>query len=142
MPYLRIGRRLIPFAIVLLAALTTRADESAKKPADAPKSPALPATLAGFEDAGTFHLYKSEEQLVTIEFTWKTDGTFENKSVLSVAGQSLKNSFTVTSDKDGRWEKITGSRGDTNATIVRKGDVAEVTTKDKTEKVELKPNTV
>ena len=52
---------------------------------DAPKS--LPASLAGFEDSGTFHLYKSEERLVAIEFAWKKDGSFDNKSVLALAGQ-------------------------------------------------------
>jgi uncharacterized protein len=132
---------LVSTAIILLAALVARADEPAKKPADSPKSPpAVPATLAGFEDSGTFHLYKSEELLVTIEFTWKKDGSFENKSVLTLSGQTLRTSFTVTPDKDGRWEKITGTNAGTDFTIARKGGAAEVTSKDKTEKVELKPD--
>src|SRR6266513_1375453 len=103
MPHGRTGRSLATLGVLLLATMTVRADEPAKKPADAPKSPpALPASLAGFEDSGTFHLYKSEELLVTIEFTWKKDGSFDNKSVLSLGGQTLRESFTVTPDKDGR----------------------------------------
>jgi putative CocE/NonD family hydrolase len=135
------SRRLVSAGIVLLAAVVVWADEPAKKPADPPKSPpALPASLAGFEDAGTFHLYKSEEQLVTIEFTWKKNGSFENKSVLSLGGQTVKQSFTVTPDKDGRWEKIEVKAGSGDVTIVRKGGSVERTAKGKTETYELKPD--
>src|SRR5437899_3956748 len=97
-------RRLIPVGLVVLAALAVGADEPAKKPADTPDPrPALPASLAGFADAGTFHLYKAEERIVTIEFAWKKDGSFENKSALSLGGQTVRTSFAVTPDKDGRW---------------------------------------
>jgi uncharacterized protein len=143
MPDHRSGRRLVAVGIVLLAALAVRADEPAKKPADPSKSPpALPASLAGFEDAGTFHLYKSEELLVTIEFTWKKDGSVENKSVLSLGGQTVRNSFAVTPDKDGRWEKIEIKAGSGDVTIVRKSGAVERTAKGKTETYELKPDAV
>src|SRR5262245_38708831 len=97
--------------------------------------PALPLPLSGFEASGPFHLYRAEERLVTIEFAWKKDGSFDNKSALALAGQTARTSFTVTPDKDGRWEKITATNAGTESTIVRKGDVAEVTTKGKTETV-------
>ncbi|HKB03242.1 MAG TPA: CocE/NonD family hydrolase, partial [Gemmataceae bacterium] len=136
----QLTRSILPAALILLAALTARADEPAKKAAHPPKTPALPRSLAGFEDAGTFYVYKAEERLVTIEFTWKKDGSFDNKSVLSLGGQTVRTSFSVTPDKDGRWEKITGSNAANEVTIVRKGDAAEVTTKEKTETVPLKPD--
>jgi hypothetical protein len=138
----RAGRRLVPTGIVVFAALAVGADEPAKKPAGAPEPPALPASLAGFEDSGTFHLYKSEERLVTIEFAWKKDGSFENKSALSLGGQTVRTSFTVTPDKNGRWEKIEVKGGSGDVTIVRKGGTVERTAKGETETYELKPDTL
>ena len=63
--------------------------------------------LVGFY--GVFHLYKDEEILVRINFTWKDDGSFENKSVLEFAGQKVSGDFTITADKEGYWTKIEGS---------------------------------
>jgi uncharacterized protein len=121
-----------PAAVVLLAVLAAPAVEA--------DEPARPASLAGFEDSGTFHLYVSEERIVTIEFTWKKDGTFENKSTLTVAGQTLRTSFAATPDKDGRWGKITGTGQTGDFAVVPKDGTAEVTTKGKSEKVPLEPD--
>jgi putative CocE/NonD family hydrolase len=134
------NRRHILLGLVVLAVPAVGADEPAKKPTGTPE--ASPAPLSGFEDSGTFHLYKSEERLVTIEFAWKKDGSFENKSVLSLAGQSVRTSFTVTPDKDGLWEKIEGNNAGSEVTIVRKHDTAEITSKGKSQTVKLKPNAV
>jgi putative CocE/NonD family hydrolase len=79
-----------------------------KKAQDKPAE-ALPAKLSGFSDAGVFHLYKDEEILVRINFTWKEDGNFENKSVLEFGGQKQIFSTTITTDKDGYWIKIEGT---------------------------------
>ena len=35
------------------------------------------ASMGGYEDAGTFTLYQNEEPIVTMEFTWASDGTYE-----------------------------------------------------------------
>jgi putative CocE/NonD family hydrolase len=138
MPSHRNPSRLVSALILLLAPLFLVAQEPTKKP-DAEAKPVLPASLGGFEDSGTFHVYVAEERLITIEFKWKKDGSFENKSVLAFAGQSVRYAFTVTPDKDGRWEKITGSSAGTDYTMVRKADGVEITQKGKTDTVKLKP---
>jgi putative CocE/NonD family hydrolase len=110
-----------------------------KEPARKAEPPALPASLSGFSDAGVFHLYKDEEQLATITFTWKRDGSFEDRSTLSYAGQTVKQSTKITPDKDGRWQTIvlTSPRGDT--TVTREGGIAKRVHKDETVTVKLKP---
>jgi putative CocE/NonD family hydrolase len=89
-------------------------------------------------DTGTFSLYKDEERLVTITFSLKTDGSFENHSVLSLAGQSVKQSVKITPDKEGRWSAIAmnGPQGETS--IVREQDTARQTAKGKTVTIKLK----
>ena len=78
-----------------------------KKPE--PKAePALPAKLSGFSDSGIFHLYKDEEPIVKCTFTWKEDGSFQNKGVLQYAGQKVETRVNITPDKEGRWSKIEG----------------------------------
>jgi putative CocE/NonD family hydrolase len=148
MPFARGGMRRALVAILGLAVLAApRAgaqDKPAKKDAEPPKkeAPALPASLAGFTDSGTFHIYKDEDRLVTIEFTWKPDGTYENKSALSFAGQTVNQSFTVTPDKDGRWEKVEMKSPAGDARLVRREGVAERTAKDKTTAIKLQANAV
>jgi uncharacterized protein len=136
--------RVLLVGVLALAGAAARADEQPKKLDDGAKkkAPALPASLAGFSDAGTFYLYKGEERLITIDFTWKPDGSYETKSALSLAGQTVKQSFAVTPDKDGRWERVAMKSPAGDVALVRKGDGLEVTVKDTTTTAKLKANHV
>jgi putative CocE/NonD family hydrolase len=115
-------------------------DKTPAKPAET-KSPALPTPLSGFSDSGTFGIYKNEERLAVIDFRWQEDGSYENKAVLSLAGQTVKMALKITPDKDGRWLKIAddGPRGP--ATVEREGSVAKRTFQGKTTTTNLRPDT-
>jgi hypothetical protein len=136
------------FAAAVLAGLAltseaVRAEQTSQKEKSVPAaaSPdAVPAPLSGLDDSGTFLLYKDEERLVTITFTLKPNGAFENQSVLSFAGQSVKQSVKITPDKEGRWATITTTSPRGDVSLVREGDVARQTTKGKTVTINLKPN--
>jgi putative CocE/NonD family hydrolase len=116
-------------------------EDQAKGQKEEAGKPVLPDSLTGFSDSGTFHLYKNEERLMTITFTWTADGSFQNNSTLSVAGQTVKQSLTIRPDKDGLWATIkhTSPKGDVD--IVREGGVAKQTTSGKTVTINLKQGT-
>ena len=122
----RLSRRCLGFAFALFCALAVvplaaGSEPPDEKNSDAKPAEALPAKLSGFSDAGAFDLYKSEERLAHIDFTWKDDGTFENKSVLEFGGQKLDMHFRITPDKDGRWTKIDGTGRGGKFTVEREG---------------------
>jgi putative CocE/NonD family hydrolase len=99
---------------VVLGLLTAFASPSPPQPPGAEKpqprpAAVLPAKVSGFRDAGVFHLYKDEEILARITFTWKEDGTFENRSVLEFAGQKVSMRTAITPDQEGYWTRIEGS---------------------------------
>src|SRR5690348_16054894 len=91
-----------------------------------------PASLAGFKDAGSFGVYVNEERVISITFKWQPDGAFENESVISMAGQKVTSTTTITPDKDGRWTKIVVQSPQGPATMIRDGDKAQRTVKEKT----------
>src|SRR5207244_2565786 len=115
------------------------AQDKASPPKDTPKSKAaakpessiLPAPLSGFSDSGTFHIYKDEEKVVTIRFSWKPDGTFESQSVLALGGQSATTKVKITPDEGGRWKTITIEAPAATTTVVREATVARKTVKKK-----------
>jgi putative CocE/NonD family hydrolase len=112
-------------------------------PADEPKppdKPALPLPLSGYQDEGVFLLYQKETRLATMTFKWQTDGSFESKSTLSLAGQTVHSSVKITPDKEGRWVKILLDSPRGLTTVERTGGVAKKTFKDKVETVNLKPD--
>jgi hypothetical protein len=80
--------------------------------------------------------------LATITFQWQNDGNFESKSVLKLAGQTVNQSLKITTDKEGHWEKIVVESPRAAATVVREGETARITRKDKVETLKLKPGTV
>jgi uncharacterized protein len=92
------------------------------------KEPIVLAKVSGFTDSGTFHVYKDEEILVRINFTWKADGSFENKSVLELAGQKMTSETTIAADKDGNWTTVEGNaRFIGKFKLEREGDKAKKT---------------
>jgi putative CocE/NonD family hydrolase len=134
-------RRRGPFLLgsvltILLADAPARADEPAKKPAEA-----LPASLAGFTDEGTFAIYRNEERLVTMTFSWRPDGSFNEKSTVSLAGQSVSTVLKITPDKDGRWVKASIVSPQGTIALERNGGVVRKTFRGKTETIDLKPET-
>lgn len=118
------------------------AQEQAEKPVEAQDLGGLPAPLSGFSDEGVFHLYKNESRLATMSFKWQDDGTFEGKSTLTLAGQSIDSSLKTTPDKDGRWTSISMGTPLGPVDVKRDGSIARITFKEKTETVMLKPGTV
>src|SRR5947209_9285971 len=110
--------------LLALAAAPAARPQEPKKTDDPKAKPAdvVPAKLAGFSDAGKFHLYKDEEILVRIDFTWKDDGHFDNKSVLEFGGQKLEMRTTITPAKDGSWSKIEGTSRLGKFSVERAGD--------------------
>jgi hypothetical protein len=52
----------------------------------------LPATLAGFEDRARFAITVQEQTLGTIDVEWRPDGSFESRSRIAYAGQTLESS--------------------------------------------------
>src|SRR5947209_1836696 len=90
-------------------ALASEEQPKEQKKRDPMQADVLPAKLSGFSDSGTFHCYFNEEVLVRIQFTWKENGSVDNKSVMEFAGQKLAMNTTITSDKDGYWDIIEGS---------------------------------
>jgi hypothetical protein len=102
----------------------------------------LPAKLSGFSDSGLFHFYVNEEMLIRIQFTWKEDGSFDNKSVMELAGQKIAMSTTVTPDKDGCWKTIVGTSREGKFHLERMADKVKRTLVDKTDTFALKSGTV
>lgn len=113
-----------------------------EKPASSQEVSGLPAPLSGFSDEGVFHLYKNESRLATMSFKWRDDGTFEGKSTLSMAGQKVDSSLSITTDKDGRWVSMSLGTALGPATVERGDAVARISFKGKTETVTLKPGTM
>jgi putative CocE/NonD family hydrolase len=124
-------------ALVLLTVLAPDRPAAADEPK--PK-PALPLPLSEYHDQGVFFLYQKEARLVTMTLRWQSDGSFESKSTLALAGQTVNQSVKITPDKDGRWVKIVldSPRGPT--TLERTDGTVRRTTKDKVETVNLKPD--
>jgi putative CocE/NonD family hydrolase len=113
------------------------ADEKPAKPAE---PPALPASLAGFQDEGKFTMIQKETRLGTLRFRWQTDGSYEGTSTLAFAGQSVQASIKITPDKDGRWVAIAIESPRGPMRFERTDGVAKYTFKDKTESINLRPN--
>ncbi len=103
---------------------------------------AQPASLAGFKDEGTFHLFVNEERIGTMKFKWSSDGAFQNEAVLSMAGQSVTTVDTITVDAEGRWTRLEIKAPTGTVTAVREGDTARRTFKEKTEIIKVKPGSV
>lgn len=113
-----------------------------EKPASSQEVSGLPAPLSGFSDEGVFYLYKDESRLATMSFKWRDDGTFEGKSTLSMAGQKVDSSLSITPGKDGRWVSMSIGTPLGPVTVERGDDVARINFKGKTETVTLKPGTM
>ena len=97
-----------------------------------------PAPLSGFSDEGTFVFFVNEERVVTHTFNWKTDGTFESKTVTSVAGQTAESTLTITPDAEGRWTAAVMESAAGKVVIKRDGADVTTTVRDKPTTIHLK----
>ena len=97
-----------------------------------------PAPLSGFSDAGSFAIFVNEERVVTHTFQWKTDGTFESKTVTSVAGQTAESTLTITPDAEGRWIAAVVETAAGNIVMKRDGSEVTMTVRDKPTTLHLK----
>jgi len=109
---------------------------------DKSKPAALPASLSGFGEEGTFAIYKDEDRLVTVRFKWQGNGIYESTTVISLGAQTVTSTLKITPDKDGRWMKIELQSPLGPMTFERKDDVSRRTFKDKVETTKLKAGAV
>lgn len=98
--------------------------------AEQPKG--LPASLAGFEDEGTFTLILNEQRIAEMQCSWKKDGNFESHATITLAGQTVQQSTRITAGADGRWTNIDMVSPVATVKIVRDGINVTRTLKDKT----------
>jgi putative CocE/NonD family hydrolase len=143
----RLNRWCLGSSSALLCALavvpfSARSGPPDDKKAQTKPAEVLPAKLSGFSDSGAFNLYKDEERLAHIDFTWKDDGTFENKSVLEFGGQKLNMQIRITPDKEGRWVKIEGTSRAGKFVIEREANKVKRALGKKTKTFTLKPGAV
>ncbi|HEV2987926.1 MAG TPA: CocE/NonD family hydrolase, partial [Candidatus Angelobacter sp.] len=99
---------------------------------DKKKPKGLPASLAGFEDQGTFFLMVNEERLGVMQHTWKSNGQFESHTTISLAGQSVQATTKIVPDVEGRWTQITMEAPTGAVNITRDGSSVKRTIKEKT----------
>src|SRR5215470_11568877 len=81
----------------------------------------LPASLAGFEDQASFSIIVNEESLGAAQSTWWPVGSFECRSIISLAGQTVQTTVMIVPDNDGRWIEIVNRSPVGVRTIVREG---------------------
>jgi len=99
-----------------------------------------PAPLSGFSDQGTFIFFVNEERVVTHTFNWKTDGSFESKTVTSMAGQTAESTLSITPDAEGRWISAVVESAAGKVVIKREGADVTTTVRDKPTTIHLKPD--
>jgi len=155
-PMLRTARSLtaryaLLAAVLLVAAATLRAGAAAAPGAGAvaadstaaqTEGAGLPASLAGFEDEGVFHLYVNEESIVKSEFSWAADGSYRGSYTLSMAGQTATTTMTVEVDDEGLWTGISMETPLGPVTVRREGALAVVERRGDTTAVNLREGTV
>ncbi len=134
-------------AVFLLAFLpafrfTASACAQAEPQVKLPEEAGLPAALSGFRDEGVFYLFKDESRIITMTSKWGADGSFEGKSVISMAGQTVETTLKIVPESDGRWIRMSMTTPQGPVEVQREGTIAKITFKEKTQTVTLKPDTM
>lgn len=117
-------------------------NEGAYTPATEADTVPLPAPLLGFGDEGRFRLYVNEEVIVTADFAWSEDGSYEGDYTLSMANQEVSTSMTVQVDERGLWTRIDMTTPRGPVTVTRMGGIGEIVRAGDTTTIRIKPNTV
>ncbi len=127
----------------LFAALASGGSALAQeKPAAATGESGLPISMSGFEDQGEFHLFVNEDQIVTMTFDWRKDGSFDEKFVLSMAGQKVETTMKFKPDDKGRLLRIDAKTPQGDQVFERDGSTMTFKFKDKTATLTIKPESV
>ena len=122
------------FLLLLLAAIL------GAQPAPAPGATATqPASLKGPGENATFYLYKDEDRIGTMNVKWLPDGSYSNEATLSMAGQSMRVTTSITVDNDGFWNQITMAAPAATTNCVRNGATARRTVKENTTTFDVRP---
>lgn len=101
-----------------------------------------PDRISGFEDGGTFRFYVNEEVLVTSDFVWEKDGTYQSEYTLAMAGQEVTTTLEIKTDEEGLWTEMAMVTAGGPVSIVREDTLASVIQGEETAIVALKPRTV
>ncbi len=101
-----------------------------------------PMSMAGFEDEGEFQLYVNEDSIVTTNFKWRKDGSFEESVVLAMAGQKVETTMKVVPDAAGRFVRIDAVTPQGAQVFEREGNTLTFKFKEKTATLTLKPESV
>ena len=101
-PTYRHKRVVFLLALVPVFGFTAPAAGQTEQPAKPVEEAGLPAALSGFHDEGVFYLFKDESRIITMTYKWEADGSFEGKSVISMAGQTVESTLKIVPEKDGR----------------------------------------
>lgn len=113
---------------------------------DAPKNDipdaGLPVSMSGFADKGEFQLFVNEDPIVTSTFEWRSDGLFEEKFVLSMAGQKVETTMKFTPDEEGRLMKLEAKTPQGDQLFERKGTTLTFKFKEKTTSLTLRKDCV
>jgi len=104
---------------------------------------AQPVPMSGFQDEGAFNLYLNEARLGALKFSWTPDGAYRATMSISIGGQTVQHTYSVTADADGRFREIIQDiPGMGKLTTLRDGSNVTFTVKEKTLTATLKPDTV
>lgn len=95
-----------------------------------------------FPDEGTFRLYRNEEVLVTIHYTWDAQGLYSGEYTISAAGQSIATSITLPLTAGGDWSRIDMETVRGPIAVVRADSVATITFGEETSTLRLEPGLV
>jgi uncharacterized protein len=113
-----------------------------QQPGPRQKTTIFPAPLSGFSDQGVFLLYVNEERLGAYSFNWQADGTVDGVATITMAGQTITRTVKISPDKEGHWNDISLKTPQGPISIVREGDLAKRTIKEKTDTITLKPGSL
>ncbi len=123
---------------ILTIAGAGRTPQAATQKAAEKKLEARPAPLSNFADEGVFLIYVNEDPVVEIQYKWDKSGKYSGTNTIKIAGQSFTTTVDIETDVNGLWTKIINKAPQGTADIVREGNIAKRTIKEKTETIEIK----
>jgi uncharacterized protein len=98
----------------------------------------LPLPIKGIEDKTSFSILVNGKTFSTSMCHLKKDGSFERSTTVNYAGQTIKKSSKIKSDKDGKWSSIELTTSNGITTVNRNGEDIEIHNKKKDKKFSLK----
>jgi predicted acyl esterase len=124
--------RIVKNWIILLMFVLIASQTSGKD-----KHPTYPMNV--MQDEGTFTYYVNEEYVGESRSKWNEDGSFENKSSVTISGQKIQMSMKIKVDEKGFWTSITMSTLRGLVEIERTGISGKIKAGGKVHPLNLKP---